>query len=866
MSWFSRLTHAVRPSQLDRDLADEAAFHREEAAADLRRQGVDAGLAARESTRRFGDDWRLREDSREVKASTRIESLWRDVRFGGRMLAKNPAVSAAAVLSLGLAIGACATAFSLIDALILRPLPVHDPQGLVYITYPPARTGEPDNDYFSYKALVRLRESAGGKIDLFTAGNPVLNDVILDGVSQRIRSEYVSGNIFQVLGLQPHLGRLLSPADDRNPAESPVAVISYDFWVRLGSDPAILGKSLTARGARLSIVGVAPRGFTGVEPGLKNDVWVPNMMINPQAFKDAGWEWFRILGRLQPGVTPEQAEQALQASFNDFRRSLNPDAKFKELLLHASSAANGPSRVRRMFARPLWIVAIVAGLVLLIAGSNVANLLVARSAARQREMAVRISMGAGRGRLVQQMLLESGLLACAACALGLALAYAMAPAVVGRLMPTGEPAYLDLHVSWRVVAFLAALGTAAAAGFGLIPAIRASAVAPQDVLKSGAGQSSARQGLLRPLVAAQVAFSFVVLFTGGLLLLSFHRLSTIDLGLARTGVALFELDGMGDRGNQSAMQLLDRVRQVPGVRAAGYSSWALLNSNRWTSEIAVPGRTSTIAHMLSTSPGFFDAMGIGLLSGRDFTPTDMTPDSPSAIVNEAFAAQNFPGENAVGKQVTRVGKTLTIVGLVRNSKYRDLRAAAPSTVYLPLTGKGGMTLEVRTAGDPTPIVASLREAIQSADRTVRVSRVTMQSELVSNQMIADRLLALLSGFFAIVAVTLVGIGLYGVLSYSVLRRTKEMGIRMALGARATHVIRLLVTETGAIVCAGVVAGLAGSLALARYVATLLFEVRPGDTATLLLPLSLLLLASMLAALAPALRAAKLDPMSALRQD
>ncbi len=874
MSWFSRLVNVFRSDRLNHDLENEVRFHLDSRADEFRRRGMTSSEAAREARRRLGNEWLARETSRDVKLLPWLDSMVRDARYGSRMLCKSPMVTATAILSLALAIGACTAAYSLIDALILRPLPVRDPEGLVYLTYPSDRPGAPDGDSFNYPLFERLRDASREKVELFGVSSPRPRDVTLGNSTEKIRVHFVSGDALAILGVKPALGRLLTAEDDRYPGESPVAVVSYEFWMRLGGRPHILSQPLdliepspTARTKntkrRLQIVGVAQRGFAGVEPGVKVDAWIPNMMFSPEAFTNANWEWFRVLGRPKPGVTREQVQQLLQPTLLDYRHDHPRDFRKQ---INVRSAANGPSLIRKAFERPLWILAIVAGLVLLIAGSNVANLLVARSAARQREMALRISIGAGRRRLVQQLLIESGLLAGMACFLGIGFAQAMGPAVVSRLLPTGESAYLDLGLNWRALGLVALIGASATALIGLIPAFRSSSVSPGDLLKAGSDRHSTRRGLLRSLVAAQVAFSVTVLFTGGLLLLSFERLSTLDLGFYRSGIVFFDLDGLGERGQPAVLHLLDRVRQFPEVQAAAYSAWALLNDNRWISKVKIPGRTdSGKTHQLGVSPGFFNTMGIRLLDGRDFAGRDLGPSASAVVVNEAFTRRFFPGQSVIGKQFDRDGNLLEIVGLVRDAKYDEIRGTPPPTIYVPLRGQGDSTLIVRAA-DAGRLAPLLRQEILRADPSVKVGRVTLQTTLIDNLLVRDRLLALLSGFFGTVALLLVAIGSYGVLSYSVVQRTREIGIRMALGARSFQVIRLVISEIAVVVALGVVAGLAGGFGLGHYVTSLLFEVKPGHAATVVLPLLGLMLGCLLAALPPTLRAVRLNPVVALRQE
>lgn len=804
---------------------------------------------------------------RETKLLSWLESLFLDARFGLRMLRKHRIVTAAAVLSLALAMGACTAAFSLIDALILRPLPVHDPAQLIDLTFPGVNPGPIENSRFSQPLFESFRDAAGARANLFevSLGGPLPQAVFEDtgGADERVRVEWMSGAAFETLGLQPFIGRFFT-SGDREPLG---AVLSHGFWKRrFGGNPSVLGRWLTFNNKRFQIVGVAPRNFSGLEPGAMTDLWVPiTARADPKRLLDPDFDWAQIWGRLKPGVEPEQLRQILQTTFSNFRRERAGASKFIDLPLHVNSAARGGvSLMRFQFERPLWIVGIIAMLVLLIAGSNVANLFIARAAARQHEMSIRRSIGAGRGRLFQQMLIESGLVAAAACIIGLAISAFTAPAIVNLLAPADNPAYLDLHVDLRVLGFLAITGILTTILFGMAPAIRAAKVAP------------VRTSMLRPMLAAQVGFSFAVLFVAGLLLLSFARLSSVDLGFSKNGILLINVASSAPRQAETArtamLDLLDHLRQVNGVQAASMSASALgggATSFVMMPFIRMPGRqTEKIRpYYLEVSPGFFDTMQIHMFAGRDFAPRDTTPNATAVIVNQAFAGHYFPGGNSVGKRFERLADdpqpiAQEIVGVVGNAKYNNVREPAIPTIYAPLRMPG--TLEVRVAGDPLAVVPALREEIRRSDPGLRVTGVTLQSTRIDQTLLAERLLALLAGFFALVALALAAVGLYGVLSYSVVRRTKEIGIRMALGARPSSVIGLVMKDVTSMTVLGLAAGLAGGITLARYIGSLLFEVKPADAESVALPLLCLLLASVLAALPPALRAARVEPTVALR--
>jgi hypothetical protein len=828
-----------------------------------------------------------------------MESLLQDARFGFRILAKERAVTVAAVLSLSLAIGACTAAFSLIDALMLRPLPVPEPHRLVGFTYQPQRTlpgARPQDDHFSYSLLGRFRQAAGGQVELFgmTVCGP-LQSAVFDnaGTLDRVRVQWISGNGLAALGVRPMLGRLLTAADEQLDQKRSAAVLSYGFWMRrFGGNPAVLGRWLTMNRIEFRIVGVTEKGFSGVEPGYLNDLWVPLTTCEPaRILSIPAYDRFVVWGRLKAGVHPEPVRQVLQATFTNFRQEQvgnmlrwmalagtegegTPEeqvARYVHTRLNAIPVVQGHATFFRwQFERPLWILAAVAGLVLLIACSNVANLLVARAAARGREMAMRAALGAGRLRLARQVLTESGLIAGAACVIGLAFALWIAPSIAGLMGTTEAPIYLDIHPDGRVLGFLALVGLLTTFLFGLAPA---------------------RMGVLRPLLAAQVGFSFMVLFVAGLLLISFEKLTSVELGFSKN-VLLFNMDmrgpgsggpgprggvGLGAQARALQSDLLDRLRRFPGVEAAGTSLFALMGGASTpiiSPPVRFPGRAPEPIRprFLAVSPGFFATMQIPLLKGREFTAEDIAAGVPTAvIVNQSFARQFFPGEDALGKRFERMVDddmnygAQEIVGVVRDSKYNNLREAAAPTVYQPAGGVGS-TVEVRTAGNPLAMAAGLRQEIERVDASLRVTGMTLESTRIDETILQERMLALLGGFFALVAVVLAAVGLHGVLNYAVVRRTKEIGIRVALGAPVSSVIRLVAGDVAVAVAIGVAGGLAGGFALARSLESLLFEVKPSDFGSVALPLASLLLASAAAAIPPAMRAARVDPMEALRYE
>ena len=693
MSWLSRFLNVFRRDRLHRDFEDEMQFHLSSRIDELTDRGMTAEEAKKQADRQFGNSLILFESSRDIKLFPRIESIFRDVVFGVRQCRKNLTVTTVAVLSLSLAIGSSTAAFALIDALILRQLPVKDPEQLVYIAYR-APDDARDALSFNYPLFERMRDASGGQVQLFGMSDQSRQDAIFDdagGQREKVYGQWISGDAFALLGVKAAVGRPLMASDDLKPGQHPVAVISYDFWSRrFGRDTNVLGRWLTIRGKQLQIVGVAEKGFTGVEPGIMTDVWAPNMMWDESAITDSGTRWFRVWGRMLTGAHREQALAVLQTVFTNFRREqasmrAQETPEQREQLINTRvylrSAANGPSNLRQQYERALWVLASIAGLVLLLASANVASLLVARAAAREREMALRISIGAGRGRLIQQVLIESSLLSIASCALGALIAVFVTPQIVSMISTSYSAVRLDLHLDWRVLAFLAATGSLVTFLFGLPPALRASTVSPNEAIKSGGGKHTAKVGAFGPLVAAQTATCFIVLFVAGMCLSSFAKLARTDLGIDPKNLAVVYVEAkelQQDAKAQSIWEhLLERLNQTPGIQSAGMSGWGLFQGRGRNKGVQIPGRTADAYSpwYLPVSPHFFQTMGIRMIDGRDFEWRDARQDSsPAVIVNESFARRYFAGESAVGKHFFRVdaGSTLVpqqIVGVVGDAKY-----------------------------------------------------------------------------------------------------------------------------------------------------------------------------------------------------
>ena len=904
MSWRSKVNNVFDSSELDQELDEELQFHIEERTQHLIDQGLSPQEAMRQARRRLGNQVRLHEASRDAKMFPWLECILHDFRFGLRMLAKYPGITAVAVISLALTIGATTAAFSLVDALLWHPLPVRDPGSLFFLasTGPDESTfhGFHENVSFSYPTLQRLRGVSRGMIDLFgvSYGGPY-QTITLDAPgsqAETVRPQWMSGDGFRILGIQAALGRTLLDSDDTLEGDH-AAVLSHAYWMRRfqgRSDAIGQWLNLTVRGlpsGRFRIVGVAQKGFHGMEPGEPTDLWMPLTTRTPPAWiTNPRFAYFQIRGRLLPGATTDRVLKVLQGPYSASRREwkdvlIRPgtSAKAADNILRGSlslfPAVEAPTQIRDTFERPLLILAVMVTLVLLVACSNVANLFLARAAAREREIALRISIGAGRFRVFRQVLIESALLTGASSLLALVLASLMAPPIVRLLGPSDFPAFLDVHTGPRVLGFVASVALLTTLLFGLAPALRASAITPVLVLRPPRSGRSKRMGIFRPLLAAQVSFCFVVLFAAGMLLLSFYKLSSVDLGFSKDRIVLASLGGNHILPMAEYMKLsgplLDGVRKMPGVQAAGLSATPFICRicNPYVAPVRIEGHEniSLSPHYLAISPGFLETMQIPLLAGRDFTVSDISSTDPyRVIVNQNFAQAAFPGEDPIGKRIQRntpQGRiTLQIIGMVLDARYGALRESPAPAVFCPFLQVGQATLNVRTAGDPSRLLSALKAQIERANPLITVTGVGLQSTHIADTMLIERLLAVLAGFFAVIAIILVAIGFYGVLNYSIVQRTKEIGIHLALGAQRSVLLRLLIADVVLLAGVGVVLAMAAGLGLSRQVESFLYEVRPSDLWSVALPLGCLVAAFGLAASLAAARAFRVDPIVALRQE
>jgi putative ABC transport system permease protein len=874
MSLWSRISNVFRNDHMSREIQEELNSHIDEAIAH--------GRDPAEVRKTFGSMLRHTEESRELRLIVWLDSLRADAVFGWRQLAKKPAASAAAVLSLALAIGACTAAFRLIDALLLRPLPVAHADRLYAMVL--RGTGPDgslrDSDSTEYPKFRLMRAAVKNDAELIAAswGDRVDLTYASDQEIEKAHRQYVSGWLFQSFGLKPALGRLLTESDDLKPKAHPYAVLSYDYWARrFGQDPQVIGRTFQMGNDLCEIVGVAPQGFTGTEPGVFTDVFLPTMMYEGVTHED--WGWIRTFIQLKPGGSTKRVRDRLQGIWNvtEGERAKTfawPRQRLKRYLnqtLLVEPAAAGLSEIRNGYRIALAALAVIVALVLLIACANVANLLTAQAAARAREMALRVSIGAGRWRLVQLVLVESALLAALATVIGGLFAWWSAPFIVARINPPDNPARLVLPADWRVMAFAMALSIGVTVLFGLLPALRASAVKPASALKGGDDPHSRRR-LMHALIAVQVAFCFVVHFAAGVFVSTLDNLASQPTGFSAE--RLLTLETMAKRPEPAELwyQVADHLRGLSGIESVALAGWPLLSGNGSNGFVAVNGAPphELLAYFLPVSPGWLDTMKIPLLDGRDFRRGDSM--SGMAIVNRAFAKEYFNSDNPVGKSFERGSQHFEIVGLAADARYRNMREPITATAYIPLRPPSpgllnGATFLVRTSSpNPLALAPLLRQEVPRARSEFRVGNIRTQLEINQAQTVRERLLAMLALFFAAVGLLLAGIGLYGVLDYSVLQRRREFGIRIAIGAPAGDIARRVTLDVFSMVLLGSAAGAAVGLWLAPYIKSLLYQVKPSDLSSLTLPSLTIIAAALLAALPAVIRAIRIDAVAMLRAE
>jgi predicted permease len=847
------------------------------------------------------------------------DEMIQDLRFGVRMLLKNKGFTAAAALSLALGIGANTAIFSLIDAALLKTLPVKDPRRLARFTVAGPRGV---SDRFNYPLIEQFKQNNSSFTDIITTSSTARWRMAMpeaNGESEVAQITRVSGNFFSALGVDAVAGRTLTEDDDSAAGPQPVAVISHNLWKRrFGLDPGVVGRKIMLDNFPFTVVGVAPEGFFGFEVGDNPDAWFPIRMtpLLPSGnqiltLRDA-WV-LRVMARLKPGLSLEQASSEMDVVLQRHINEIAPERaagftsaqrrNYFERRIILESGATGVAPLRRTITLPLLVLMAIVCLVLLISCANVATLLLARSAARRKEIAVRLSLGAGRFRLVRQLLTESALLAALSGALGLLFARWGARLLLTYL-PRQSADALNISIDARALGFTLAVSLLAGLLFGVIPALRATRLDLSSSLNDAAAGSPgrSRQALRKILVVAQVALSLCLLVGAGLFVRSLQKLKSLDAGFDRENVMLFELDSMAGyspaRRVSFQKQLFEKLESLPGARAASRSQSSLLSGLVTIAHIEIEGYAQKpdedlACHQLSVGPRYFTTMGIPLLQGRDFNSQELQPApgapgaqtaqsqpgaaqgvSLAAVINQTMAREFFGGQSPLGRHFRLQdwplkGIPVEIVGVAKDAKYATLREQTPRAFYLSSfqwPGDGGGTYLLRTLDAPSSAAAGIQRAAHELDPQAQTMNFRTMNDVVDESLVQERFVAQLGGFFSLCALLFACVGLYGVTSYATARRTQEIGIRMALGARRTDVLWLVMRETLLMTGIGIVIGLGAALAATRLVMSLLFDLSPADPVTITLAALLMLVVALIACYLPARRATTIDPLATLRHD
>ncbi len=865
----------------------------------------EARYAAR---KKLGNTTQIREEIYRMNTASFLEMLWQDLRYALRQLGRSPGFTAAAVLSLALGIGANTAIFSLLDQVLLRPLPVMDPHRLVLLNWQGEFYGPSmSDDVLSYPLYRDLRDNNQVFSGLLGYHHMTFG-VGYRGQVERVPGELVSGNYFDVLGVPAALGRTFSPGDDRIPGGHPLAVLSYDFWVdRFHSDRGILGQTIVVNGTSFTVIGVSAPGFAGLEVGSPAKILLPMMMRNqvtPESWTSMfgldsrRGRWVRVFGRLQPGITTPQAKAALQPLFHsilemeirqkEFARATPEMRKqFLRSWISVAPAFRGHSNVREQYQTPLRVLMAMVGLVLLIACANVANLLLARATGRRREIAVRLALGAGAGRIIRQSLVESVLLALMGGAAGLLGAMWTDQILLDVLAAGDVPLGLRSTPDLRILAFTLLVCTVTGVLFGLAPALGTMRVDLVPALKEGARAVAGGpgMGLRRLLVVAQVSISVLLLIGGGLFVRSLINLRMLDSGFGTRNVIAFSIDPSllgysAPRRQQVFGGVLEKLRATPGVDSASLAIMRVLDDNWWCDTLTVEGYQTGAGENLrpchnAASPGYLTTLGIPLIAGRDFSPTDAASKQKVALVNESFARHYFGKRPAVGRRFgfgsyPGTKTDIEIVGVIKDAKYENMRdAATPQTIVDYEQMEGAIfqaTVYVKTRIDPRQMYSSIRRSVHEIDANLPVYEMRTLDEQLDMILTTERLVASLASVFGILATVLAAIGLYGLMAFNVAGRTREIGIRMALGARGGNVTWLVMREVLSLVAAGAAIALPAAWALTRFVESQLYGIRPNDPLTILAAVFVLAMVAAMSGYIPARRAARVDPIQALRYE
>lgn len=842
-----------------------------------------------------------------------MSSVWNDVRYALRGFRRAPLFTAVAILSLAFGIGANTAVFSLLDQVLLRLLPVKHPEQLVLLSMRGRHYGSNwGMNALSYPMYSDFRDNNQVFTGMFCRF-PLETGMGYGGRTERIAAELVSGSYFRVLGVGTAIGRIFTPDDDRVPGGEPFAVLSYSFWqTRFASDRSIIGKTIALNGRNMTIIGVAQPGFDGVELGHTTKVFIPVMMkaqMTPfwDGMKDRRQRWVNAFGRLKPGVSMQQAKASLQPFMHSmlemevkqpaFRNASDYDRReFLKNQIDVLPGSQGRSYLRMSMGTPLLVLMSLTGTVLLLACANLANLLLARAATREREMAVRLAIGAGRLRIVRQLLIESLMLSGFGAIVGLGFAFLADRLLLAAYLPAdaGEGAVISAVPDLRILAFTLGVMLVTGIFFGLVPAIHSSRADVAPTLKDQAGSvvGGGNVWMRKLLVGAQVTLSLLLLIGAGLFLRTLENLRNLGPGFSPKRLIGFNvnpsLDGYGDERTKAFYQrLTEQLGAMPGVSAVGLASVRILDGDEWDSSITVEGYSpkpgqGAEPYMNSISPHYFETLGIPVVEGREFTlrdtqrikhGQDADDFSPTKVmINESFAKKFFPGRSPIGLHLgfgsdPGTKTDMEIIGVVKDVKYTNLRDDIPVQAYIPyLAGQhfGGMTVYVRTSLDPKQLMSAVRYQVHQLDPNVPVFDMRTIDEQVDRSLRNERLVASLSAVFGALATLLATIGLYGVMAYTVARRTREIGIRMALGAQQSNVIWIVMREVLILIGVGVLVGLPLSIALSGLVRNQLFGLAPHDPLTIVSSTFALIAVASLAGFVPALRASRVDPTQALR--
>jgi predicted permease len=893
MSLIRRLLNAARDERLSRDIDREMAFHIREHADALVARGMSEEDAMRAARRRFGNVTYQGERARDADIVAWVDSLRADIRYALRALRRAPAFTAVAVLSLALGIGANTAIYSLLDAVVLRPLAVPRPDELVIVTLSDSREGA----YFTNPLWEQVRDNATGFASVAAFGETPYNTAD-GGEVRRVRGQWVSGDYFRVFGMQPVAGRLLTPADDVRGCAATV-VLGYDFWQsEYGGRRDVVGSTLSLEGKPFEIVGVTRAGFASPEVGYEPQVYTPicaqALLTGPASLDARSRWWLRVIGRRDATVPIAELRARVKALAPTAYGATIPahwaaadKLDYSKRTMNVFPAPDGVSAVREQYTNALKVMMGAVGLLLLITCANVANLLLARAAARQREVAIRLAVGAARARLVRQLVTESALLALFGAVAGLAVAHWGTGALVSLISTSDSRISLDLALNLRILAFTALVAALTVAIFGLVPAWRGTRVSPQAAMKAGGrglAEGHSRFTVGKSLVVAQVGLSLTLIVGAGLLVGSLRNLRNLDPGFSSDGVLLvnanFRRTGLeGEQRTAAQRDLLERIRTLPGVRLAAAADLTPVGRSAWNDMVYVDGFTpatsdDAVVWFNEVSENYFATLDIRLILGRDFDRTDVPNGPRTAIMNQSAASKFFGDSSAVGRRFrTKHGDTFsdhyTIVGVVEDTKYRSLREEKSATIYLPASqnaeGAPYTNIVIRADGGVLPLVPAVKDAIARVHRAITLEITTLDGQIAAS-LNRERMLAVLSAIFGIVALALSMLGLYGVMTYTVARRRNELGVRIALGADRSRLLRMVLLDVVKVAGIGLVVGAVGAFAVGKLLDAFLFGLEPAEPAVLGGAAALLLTVALLAGLLPAVRASRADPVSALRED